>query len=142
MTVNNKARHQARRLALQGLYQWQFTRYSVSDIEATLLIDNQTLTFEKPYFKELLYGVVNEVNAIDALLQTAVNRPLTGLTPIELAVLRLAVYELLHRLDVPWRVVINEALELNKTFGTQEGYRFVNGVLDVLAHQLRSAEMG
>ncbi|MGB6977014.1 MAG: transcription antitermination factor NusB [Gammaproteobacteria bacterium] len=142
MTVNNKARHRARRLALQGLYQWQFTQHPVADIEANLLVSSKDSEIDEAYFKELLHGVIHEVSEIDTTLQPAVNRSLAGLTPIELTVLRIAVYELLHRLDIPWRVVINEALELNKTFGTQEGYRFVNGVLDVLAHQLRSAEIG
>jgi N utilization substance protein B len=142
MTVNSKGRHNARRLALQGLYQWQFTQHPVAEIEANLLTMNQELKFDQPYFKELLQGVIREITPIDDTLQQVVNRSLAGLTPIELSVLRLAVYELSYRLDIPWRVVINEALELNKLFGTQEGYRFVNGVLDVLAHKLRAAEIG
>jgi N utilization substance protein B len=141
MTISSKARHRARRLALQGLYQWQFTQHSIADIEADLLVNSQNFKLDEAYFKELLRGVIQEVHSIDTTLKPAVSRSLQALTPIELTVLRIAVYEMLYRLDIPWRVVINEALELNKTFGTQEGYRFVNGVLDVLARQLRSSEI-
>lgn len=144
MTKNNinvKARHKARRLAVQALYQWQFNHTTFEKIEAEFLADEFSKKVDLDYFKELLKGVITEQQAIDDLLKPALDRPLENLTPIELVILRIGVYELKHRLDTPYKVIINESLELTKTFGAEEGYKFVNGVLDKLAKELRKTEM-
>jgi N utilization substance protein B len=135
--ISKKARHAARRLAVQGVYQWQFSHNSASEIETQLLLDPPIKKMDKEYFSNLFRGVTADITTIDALLTPASARPLSDLTLIELAVLRIAVYELKHRLDIPYRVVIDEALELTKTFGAQDGYKYVNAVLDRLAKELR-----
>jgi transcription antitermination protein NusB len=137
--MNPIARRNARRYALQAMYQWLIAESVISDIEAEFLqrIDRPV---DLDYFKELIYGIPREQVSLDSALQPYLGRPLDEIDPVELIVLRLAAYELLFRLDVPSRVVINEALELAKKFGSIEGYKFVNGVLDRVARQHRSAE--
>lgn len=138
---NVQARHKARNLAVQALYQWQFNHVSAQALEQQYIEDEFSKYSDMPYFKELLHGVLNNIDGIDAIISPYLDREITKLTPIELAVLRLAVYEMKFNLDIPYRVVINEALELTKTFGTIEGYKYVNGVLDKIAKQLRTAEI-
>lgn len=138
--ISSKARHAARRLAVQGVYQWQFSHNSPQEIEAQLLLDPPIKKMDAEYFSDLFRGVTQHIVEIDAALTPASTHPLSDLTLIELAVLRIAVYELKHRLDVPYRVVIDQALELTKIFGAQDGYKYVNAVLDRLARELRPAE--
>lgn len=137
---NVKARQLARRLALQALYQWQFQAHSAAEIAAQYLSNSSNVKCDADYFTEVMQQLPPQLEEIDALIQSVSDRPLDDLTMIELAVLRLAVYELVKRPDVPYRVVINEALELAKTFGATEGHKYVNGILDQLAQQLRAAE--
>jgi N utilization substance protein B len=96
---------------------------------------------DSEYFSELVHQIPKQVLEIDGYLTKAVNRRLQDLNPVELAVLRVAVYEFLHRPDVPYKVIINEALQITKTFGSTEGHKYVNGVLDTLAKELRSLEI-
>jgi len=131
------ARHKARALALQAIFQWQFAANSVSDVEAQYLAELNPKKADAEYFSDLLRGTIENIVAIDAVITPALDRKIKELNQVECAVLRLAVYELLYRLDVPYKVIINEALELAKNFGTIEGYKYVNGVLDKLAHSLR-----
>lgn len=138
--LNSQARHKARRLVVQALYQWQYNETPVGEIDLQFSDDEQMKSADIIYFRDLLHGVLKEINEIDELLKPVLERPLENITPVELAVLRLAAYELKNRRDVPYRVIINEALELTKTFGTNDGYKFINGVLDKLAHQLRAVE--
>lgn len=139
--ISPKARHKARRLAVQALYQWQFNQTSTSEIELQFQDDEHMKTADVAYFKDLLHGVLKQRIALDDLLQSLAERSMNDITPVELTVLRIAAYELKNRMDVPYRVIINEALELTKVFGTNEGYKFVNGILDKLARQLRSVEI-
>lgn len=139
--INVKARHKARRLAVQALYQWQFNHTTLEKITAEFLADDVAKKADLEYFKELLEGVITQQQTIDDIIKPALDRPLENLTPIELAILRMSVFELKNRLDIPYKVVIDEALELTKTFGAEEGYRFVNGVLDKLAKELRKKEI-
>lgn len=138
--ISSKARHAARRLAVQGVYQWQFLHNPPEQIEVQLLIDPPIKKMDAEYFSILFRGVTKHIDEIDAALIPVSTRALTELTLIELAVLRIAAFELIHRLDIPYRVIINEALELTKTFGAQDGYKYVNGVLDRLARELRQSE--
>lgn len=133
-------RHKARRLALQALYQWSFTHESPSKIIEAFQSSEHYTKLNESLFCDLVKGVIQSQPELDQIIGSQIHCELSELTPIELAVLRVAVYELIHHLDVPYRVVINEALELTKTFGTEEGYRFVNGVLDQLAHRYREHE--
>ena len=93
------------------------------------------------YFEELVKQVTNKVKQIDAHISPLIDRDLEEIDVVEKAILRLGTYELENRLDIPYKVVINEAVELTKTFGAEEGYRFVNGIMDKLAAKLRSIEV-
>lgn len=140
-TVNPTARRNARRYALQAMYQWQLAGGSVSDIEKEFLQYHIDKQLDLNYFKELIHGITNQQTEIDHEMQPFLGRPLNEIDPIELAVLRLAIYELTKRPDVPYRVIINEALELTKKFGSIEGYKFVNGILDKIAKKIRVTEI-
>lgn len=138
-----KARRLARRFALQALYQWQLNPQPLSEIETQFQTDEERNLdrCEVSYFQELLHNVVLRVEEIDARLAGVVARPLDGLDPVERAVLRIGAYELVQRPEVPFRVVIDEAVELAKRFGATASHRFVNSVLDRLAAEVRSAEV-
>lgn len=140
MASSSSPRHQARRLAVQAIYQWHYNEALPEDVINEFLSTPQEFDFDQTYFKALVLGVITHAASLDQTFGEFLSRDIKELTPVELAVLRLATYELQYCLDVPYKVVINEALELNKTFGTSEGYRFVNGVLDKLAKQLREIE--
>lgn len=139
--LNPVARRNARRYALQAMYQWQLSEASLSDIESEFLLYHIDKNIDMPYFKELLYGIPAHQKEIDLTMGPFIDRSLREIDPVELSVLRVAIYELLKRPDVPYRVVINEALELTKKFGSIEGYKFVNGVLDRVARKTRSVEL-
>jgi N utilization substance protein B len=93
------------------------------------------------YFKELLHEVPAHLDVIDEWITPKLDRPFVEIDPIECAVMRLAVYELLHRIDIPYRVVINEAVELTKTFGAEDGFKYVNSIIDSLAKEIRKVEV-
>ncbi|NWN92653.1 transcription antitermination factor NusB [Marinobacter adhaerens] len=133
-------RRRARVLAMQGLYQRHFTKSPISDIEAEFMIDNDMTKVDSLYFRDVLRGVHREQAELDKLIEPFLDRPLPEVDPVELAIVRVGAYELRHRLDVPYRVVINEGIELAKRFGGTEGHRFVNSVLDKLGRRLRLAE--
>lgn len=133
-------RRLARRLALQAIYQWQLASASSQEIENQFLQECALDKVDVPYFLELLRGVVNGCESLDTHMKPALDREIGQLNPVELAILRIALYELVHRIDIPYRVVIDEALRLAKTFGAIEGYKYVNGVLDNVARSVRTIE--
>lgn len=137
----SRTRSQARRCAVQALYQWQLTGADVPDVVAQIMEEKDVKKVDVSYFRGLLSGVVKQVDSIDELLAPALDRSVESLDPVELAVMRMGVYELQYSIEVPYRVVINEAVELAKTFGADQGHKYVNGVLDKLAMTLRSAEV-
>ena len=134
-------RRKARKLALQALYQWHMAETSVTELVAQFLADNNMEKIDQEYFTEVVRGVPAEKSSLDEKIGRHIDRDLSRLTPIELAVLRMGTYELLHRLDVPYRVIINEGVELTKAFGATDGHKYVNGVLDKLAQELRITEV-
>lgn len=134
-------RTKARQHALQGLYQWQIGGQDIRDIINQFLVDQDVDSFEVPYFQDLLRGVPAHVNELDEALSPCLDRAIASVDPVERATLRLAAYELAHHPEIPYRVVINEAVELAKMFGAEEGHKYVNGVLDKLAKKLRALEM-
>lgn len=136
------ARRRARHMVLQALYQWQVSKASANEIEAQFIVDNDLSKIDKPYFHEVLHQVPARVSELDAAISPLLDRALNDMTPIELAILRMGAYELMHRIDVPYKVVINEGVELAKAFGATDGHRYVNGVLDKLAVRLRPLEAG
>lgn len=135
------ARRQARSLAMQALYQWHVAGQPLNEIEAQFRVDNDFSSVDGAYFHEILHGVPRQKTEIDEAFRVFLDRPMEEIDPVELAILRLSTYELLNRLDVPYRVVINEGIELAKVFGATDGHKFVNGVLDKLAPRLRAAEV-
>lgn len=135
-----EGRRRARRLAVQALYQWHITKDPIHGIEAEFRVDNDMAKVDREYFTALLKGVVEQVDDLDQLLSPVLTRSLSGIDPIELAIVRLGAYELKECLEVPYRVVINEGIELAKRFGGTDGHRFVNSVLDRLSPSLREAE--
>lgn len=135
-------RRRARVLALQALYQREISRSPISDIEAEFIVDNDMSKVDSRFFRDVLRGVDRHQQALDRQFEPFLDRPLAEVDPIERSILRLSTYELAHRIDVPYRVVINESIELAKRFGGTEGHKYVNSVLDKLARRLRAAETG
>lgn len=133
-------RRRARVLALQALYQRELSRNPVTDIEAEFIVDNDMSKVDSLFFRDLLRGVDRHQGALDRHFEPFLDRPLVEVDPIERCILRLSTYELAHRVDVPYRVVINESIELAKRFGGTEGHKYVNSVLDKLARRLRGPE--
>ncbi|PQA49403.1 transcription antitermination factor NusB [Amnimonas aquatica] len=136
------ARRKARRFVLQGLYEWQLSGNAAHEIEARYRVENAMHKVDLDYFHELLHRIQAEAETLDALFTPYLDRAFGSLDPVELATLRIGTYELKHRLDVPYRVVINEGIELAKTFGASESHKYINGVLDKLAADLRRVERG
>ncbi|MDH0897625.1 MULTISPECIES: transcription antitermination factor NusB [unclassified Pseudomonas] len=134
-------RRVARSLAMQALYQWHMAGQSLNEIEAQFRVDNDFSGVDGAYFHEILTGVARQKTELDASFAPFLSIPLDELDPVELAILRLSAWELKDRVDVPYKVVINEGIELAKVFGATDGHKFVNGVLDKLAPELRAAEV-
>ncbi len=134
-------RSMARRLALQALYQWQVSGLGTADISAQFAEDQNLKGAERGYYEELLAQVPVHVNALDAHLQPLLDRPLHEVDPVERAILRIGAYELAYRKEIPYRVVINEAIELAKVFGGEQGHKYVNSILDGVAKTLRAQEV-
>lgn len=139
--INPIARHNARRYALQAMYQWHIAGESMDKIEAEFLQYHIDKKIDLVYFKEVIHGVIKHQTEIDAEMRPFLKRSFKEIDPIELSVIRIAIYELLKRPDIPYRVIINEALELTKKFGSVEGYKFVNGILDRVAKKIRVIEI-
>jgi transcription antitermination protein NusB len=135
-----RARSLSRRLAMQALYQWQMTGQTFSELRHQFATEEEYADVDPDYFVALLQGVLEDAPALDARLGEMIDRPVAQLDPVEHAVLLLGVHELQHRLDVPYRVVINENVELAKKFGATEGHKFINAVLDRAARALRADE--
>lgn len=133
-------RRRARVLALQALYQREISPSPITDIEAEFIVDNDMSKVDSAFFRDVLRGVDRHQQALDRHFEPFLDRPLAEVDPIERSILRLSTYELAHRIDVPYRVVINESIELAKRFGGTEGHKYVNSVLDKLARRLRGPE--
>jgi N utilization substance protein B len=138
--IDLAARSRARRRALQAIYAWQIGGSRMNAVVDQFRHEQDMEVADLEYFEDLLYGVERHVEAIDDALKPYVDREVGQIDPIERAALRLATYELKYRPDVPYRVIINEAIEVTKRFGADHGHSYVNGVLDKLAGTLRSTE--
>ena len=135
------ARRKARELAVQAVYSWQMTKNPVEQIELAMVTSNEMAKVDTEYFLELLRAVVKDSTELDKKIKPYLGRLPEELDPVEKAILRLATYELVSRIDVPKKVVINEAIELAKSFGAEESHKFVNGVLDKAIKTLRKDEL-
>jgi N utilization substance protein B len=136
------ARRRAREYALQGLYQWQLAGHAASDIRLQLAEDPNFEKADAEYFRAVLDGTIAEAEALKTAIAPLLDRKVESLSPVERGILLLAAWELKHVPEVPFRVVINEAVELAKSYGGTDGHKYVNGVLDRLAASLRPREAG
>lgn len=142
MTEQNKQvkkispRRRARECAVQALYSWQISENDPAVVELSFVTEQDLTDVDTPYFRKLFRQTADNVTAVDSTLTPFLDRATEELTPIEKAILRLATYELKYELDVPYKVVINEAIEVAKTFGAEESHKYINGVLDKVAPAL------
>ena len=140
--IQPKQRHKARAYAVQALYQWHFSGGEMHEIIAQFMTTNDHVKADWSFFRALIEGVLKNVTTLDAAIVEHAERPATEMNPVELAIVRLGAFELMHRIDVPYKVVINEYVDLAKDYGSTEGHTFVNGVLDKLAKAYRKVELG
>jgi transcription antitermination protein NusB len=138
--TNFKAKQRARRFAMQAIYQWQLTQHSISEIEKQFLGQEEMVSVDTDYFRELVRCIIEQHAFLDQQLQSCIDRPLKELDLVELAILRLAAFELCQQAELPYKVVLNEAIELAKYFGAADGYKYVNGALHQLAQKVRPVE--
>ena len=135
------ARKKARHMLVQALYQWQLSGTSISAIEAQYMAEKGMAKADSEFFRELLHEIPAKLDELDGAYREFLDRDPSALDPISLAVLRIGVYELLHRVDVPYRVVINESVNLAKTFGPTDAYKYINGIVDRVAARARRVEI-
>ncbi|MCK5898001.1 MAG: transcription antitermination factor NusB [Methylococcales bacterium] len=135
------AKTKARQCAVQALYQWQMTGNDLSLIEMDFIAEERLKGAQKSYFKAIFYGVPKKIEVIDKALEEFVDRDVEKIDPVERAILRLGVYEFMHYLETPYRVIINEGVNLAKTFGAEGSHKYINGILDKVGKKLRHHEI-
>lgn len=133
-------RKQARVLALQALYAWAMSGNDIKQVELTMVTTNDMTKVDMEYFQAILLGVSQDVATLDKTYKPYLGRLPEEMDPIEKAIMRLATFELTDRIDTPFKVVINEAIELAKSFGAEESHKFINGALDKAVKTLRKSE--
>ena len=134
------ARHRARKMALQAIYQWQLSGGTARAIERQYVDDSPTKKADLDFFHELLFSVISDHKDYAVIINPLLDRPFEQIDAIEKAILYIGTYELKHNIATPYRVVINEGVELAKKFGATDSHKYINGILDKLSGQLRSAE--
>ena len=133
-------RKKARNFLVQALYQWQFSKGSSSEIEAQFRADN-TAKIDWDFFHQALTHIISNIEKVDQTFTDELDRKLSQIDPIEMALLRLGSFEFLERIDVPYKVVINEYVDLAKKYGATDSHKYINGVLDTLAKKYRAVEI-
>ncbi len=128
-------RHWSRRLALQALYQWQIAGHDIDVLLAQYVEDENWNKVDKDYFVELVSASIRENESLNVIISPCLNLPPEQIDPIENAILLFATYEILHKPETPTKVILSEAVNLCKKFGSVEGYKFINGVLDKISQQ-------
>lgn len=134
-------RHKARHYAMQALYQWHMAGASIAQIEVEFRADNDMSNVDSEYFSELLHAIPHMLGELDSLFDEHLDRDKGDLGAVELALLRIGSYELSQRIDVPYKVAINEAVNLAKKFGATDSFKYINGILDRVARQTRAIEI-
>jgi N utilization substance protein B len=138
--TGSRARSLARKLAMQALYQWQMTQQSAAEIKQQYLESEDSAGVDEDHFVELVTQAIARHEEITGALKAFVDRPLEQLDPVEAAILMVGIYELQQRSDIPYRVVINEGVDLCKRFGATDAHKYINAVLDRAAREIRAAE--
>jgi N utilization substance protein B len=141
MTVTASARRKARHYAMQALYQWSMTGADLNAIEAEFHADNDMSKADVEYFRDIFRGVAKNLDTVEASFEPHLDRKIDDLDPVSRALLRMSSYELQNRIDVPYKVVINESVALAKKFGPTDAYKFINGILDKTAAGVRAVEV-
>jgi transcription antitermination protein NusB len=136
-----KARGRSRRLAMQAVYQWQMTGDNITDIKQQFFDDNNMSKMDSEFFSEVVSGVASSISELDPLLEKYMSRSVESVDPVERSILRLAAYEFVNRFDVPYRVVLNEAVNITKEYCAENSHTFVNAVLDRVAKEVRHLEV-
>lgn len=135
------ARSRARELAVQALYQWQMAGQDLIDIEKQFAEEHDLKKIDKKFFRELLHEVPKSIDKLDEKTESLLDRNIEDVDPIERAIIRIGTYELMYRPDVPVKAAINESIELAKTFGADQSYKYINSILDGVAKKLRHLEL-
>jgi len=135
-----RARSIARKLAMQALYQWQLPQQTAREIKKPFMDSEDSAGVDREHFEELVGGCIAKNAELSAAVQPFIDRPLDQLDPVETAILMIGMFELQQRVDIPYRVVINEGVDLTKRFGATDAHKYVNAVLDRAARELRAAE--
>ena len=135
------AKRRARRSAMQALYQWQISKNNLNDIEDQFRDDQDMSKVDLDYFHHLLHQVPGKTDELDKILMEFIDRPANEVDPIERSILWIGVFELQHQPEIPYKVVLNEAVNLAKQFGAEDGHKYVNGILDKVAKDLRELEI-
>lgn len=140
MNTSVIGKQKARKLAMQSLYQWQMANADLVEIEAQFRAIKNMERVDIDYYKKLLYGVPQQLKLIEDELRPLLDREVESLNPVELAILRIGAFEILECIEIPYRVVLDESISLAREFGSQDGYKYVNGVLHNLAQKIRIHE--
>ncbi len=140
MNISVIGKQKARKLAMQSLYQWQMANADLVDIEAQFRAIKNMERVDVDYYKKLLYGIPQQLKLIEDELRPFLDREVDSLNPVELAILRIGAFEILECVEIPYRVVLDEGISLAREFGSQDGYKYVNGVLHNLAKKIRIHE--
>jgi len=136
-----KDRGKSRRIAMQAIYQWQMTGDNITDIKQQFFEENNFSRIDADFFSELVSGVASSISELDPLLEKNMPRTVESVDPVERSILRLATYEFVNRFDVPYRVVLNEAVNITKEYCAENSHAFVNAVLDKVAKEIRHIEV-
>ncbi|KAF3977260.1 MAG: transcription antitermination factor NusB [Methylococcales symbiont of Iophon sp. n. MRB-2018] len=135
------AKTKARECAVQALYQWQVSGESLARIEMNFLEEERLKGAQKKYFSELFHGIPQQLDTIDKALAEFVDRPVEKIDPVERAILRIGVYEFINRLNTPYKVIINEGVNLAKCFGAEGSHKYINSILDHISKKTRALEI-
>ena len=134
-------KRRARRLALQALYQWQMTAQEPYEIEAQFRAIKNLDRVDVTYFVSVFKGIIEHTEALDALFNEYLDRKINALNPVELAIIRIGTYELTYSPELPWRIILDEAINMGREYGSTDGHKYVNGVLNQVAHKIRTVEI-
>ena len=134
------SRHKARRFAMQGVYEWQMSGNDPYEIEARYRVENAMHKVDLAYFHELLQQTTRRALELDAVYDSYLDRKIDQLNPVERSILRIGCYELVHHIEIPFPIVLDEAIELAKEFGATDSYKYINSILDEVAKKVRQVE--